>query len=418
MRIAISNMAHPSCSATYPYWAATQIDRLKVMLIPLIALLLPLIRIFPPTYRWRVRSRIYRWYREHQAANPSATEGLGSADLRERLVEVERIEAEAAKVPTPTSYAEEFYSLRLHIEFVRQRIEKAITMGNGSWAKRRRGDLKGASTRRAPRFRAPPKMNRHLEESCGKFLTDRVMQMNLCFCASMVLILASIGCSAPVSSTTGSRPQLQEPQATAPRVARLVKLETSISGVLLVNPNHNLGSYDQLMVDPIIVTFDSDSKKLSQSETRRLEDYLRKATARELVNVDASKIVSQPGRCVMRMQTAFLEVELPDPKPYSASTTSFVDSFGSVILIHELRDSMTGTVLLRYMGRRKARGGQVIGWVAAWSGLTRTFNGMLSDLKMELVETVPLSRAEEGPLASCGGLIHKRIDAGSESEEG
>ena len=132
MRIAISNMAHPSCSATYPYWAATQIDRLKVMLIPLIALLLPLIRIFPPTYRWRVRSRIYRWYRELRAADPSATEGLSSADLRERLAKVERIEAEAAKVPTPTSYAEEFYSLRLHIEFVRQRIEKAITMGNGS----------------------------------------------------------------------------------------------------------------------------------------------------------------------------------------------------------------------------------------------------------------------------------------------
>jgi hypothetical protein len=115
-----------------PFWAATQIDRLKVMMIPLIALLLPLIRIFPPTYRWRVRSRIYRWYAELRAADPSATEGLGSADLRERLAKVERIEAEAAKVPTPTSYAEEFYSLRLHIEFVRQRIEKAMATGNSS----------------------------------------------------------------------------------------------------------------------------------------------------------------------------------------------------------------------------------------------------------------------------------------------
>ena len=109
-----------------PFWAATQIDRLKVMLIPLIALLFPLIKIFPPTYRWRVRSRIYRWYRELRAADPGTVNPLERDELRSRLAEVDRIEAEAAKVPTPTSYAEELYSLRLHIEFVRRRIESGI----------------------------------------------------------------------------------------------------------------------------------------------------------------------------------------------------------------------------------------------------------------------------------------------------
>jgi TRAP transporter TAXI family solute receptor len=115
-----------------PFWAATQIDRLKVMLIPLIALLVPLIRIFPPTYRWRVRSRIYRWYRELRAADPGAVSPLELVELQSRLAEVDRIEAEAAKVPTPTSYAEELYSLRLHIEFVRRRIEMGIAETSGS----------------------------------------------------------------------------------------------------------------------------------------------------------------------------------------------------------------------------------------------------------------------------------------------
>ncbi|MAI78374.1 MAG: C4-dicarboxylate ABC transporter substrate-binding protein, partial [Deltaproteobacteria bacterium] len=108
-----------------PFWAATQVDRLKVMLIPLIALLLPLIRVFPPTYRWRVRSRIYRWYRELRLAETMETDVLGDDEIALRLAEVDRIEAEVSKVETPTSYAEELYSLRLHVEFVRRQLESA-----------------------------------------------------------------------------------------------------------------------------------------------------------------------------------------------------------------------------------------------------------------------------------------------------
>lgn len=106
-----------------PFWAATQVDRLKVMLIPLIALLLPLARVFPPTYRWRVRSRIYRWYKELRLAEPTDPEALTQEELQACLSEVDRINAEVTKVPTPTSYAQELYWLRLHIGFVRNQIE-------------------------------------------------------------------------------------------------------------------------------------------------------------------------------------------------------------------------------------------------------------------------------------------------------
>lgn len=106
-----------------PFWAATQVDRLKVMLIPLLALLIPLARMFPPTYRWRVRSRIYRWYRELRELDPGpGVERLTSAQRDERLASVGRIEAEVTAVPTPLSYASELYDLRLHIELVRERL--------------------------------------------------------------------------------------------------------------------------------------------------------------------------------------------------------------------------------------------------------------------------------------------------------
>ena len=50
-----------------PFWAASLIDRLKIMLVPLVVLLLPLLKVMPPIYTWRMRSRVYRWYRELDA---------------------------------------------------------------------------------------------------------------------------------------------------------------------------------------------------------------------------------------------------------------------------------------------------------------------------------------------------------------
>ncbi len=117
-----------------PFWAATQIDRLKVMLIPLLALLFPLIRAFPPVYRWRVRSRIYRWYKELREIDPGSERALAAADLGARLDAVERIERELTKVPTPASYGEELYALRLHVDFVRRRLLAAGAPGPASAA--------------------------------------------------------------------------------------------------------------------------------------------------------------------------------------------------------------------------------------------------------------------------------------------
>jgi hypothetical protein len=119
-----------------PFWAASQIDRLKVMLIPLIALLIPLIRVFPPTYRWRVRSRIYRWYKELRAVDPGPNSDLGAEDLAARLAEVERIEREVARVPTPTSYAHDLYALLLHVDFVHARLVEAKARAEGDVAGR------------------------------------------------------------------------------------------------------------------------------------------------------------------------------------------------------------------------------------------------------------------------------------------
>ena len=106
-----------------PFWAAILIDRMVVMLIPLIALLFPLFKIMPPLYRWRVRSKIYRWYRELQAVDDSVhNQQLTEAQRQVFSKELARIENEVNKVKTPLSYADQVYNLLLHIDLVRKKV--------------------------------------------------------------------------------------------------------------------------------------------------------------------------------------------------------------------------------------------------------------------------------------------------------
>ncbi|WP_428633299.1 TAXI family TRAP transporter solute-binding subunit [Sedimenticola sp.] len=105
-----------------PFWAATLVDRLKVMLLPFLALMIPLSKIMPPIYRWRMRSRIYRWYREvlaidHQLFNTDA-------DLEPLRSALDKIEYDVSHIDIPLSYAEELYDLRLHISLIQQKLER------------------------------------------------------------------------------------------------------------------------------------------------------------------------------------------------------------------------------------------------------------------------------------------------------
>lgn len=109
-----------------PFWAAVFVDRTMVMLIPLLALLFPLFKIMPPVYRWRVRSKIYRWYKELQEVdNASFRQQLTAEQFQHYNRELDRIEEEVNKVKTPLSYADQLYNLLLHIDLVRKNLTEA-----------------------------------------------------------------------------------------------------------------------------------------------------------------------------------------------------------------------------------------------------------------------------------------------------
>ncbi len=106
-----------------PFSLANLMERMWLALGIIIAVLLPLSRIVPPLYQFRIRSRIFRWY--GQLRNIEERLGENTESPAVLLTELEALEVHAEKVTVPLSYADELYSLRNHIDMVRQKLRKA-----------------------------------------------------------------------------------------------------------------------------------------------------------------------------------------------------------------------------------------------------------------------------------------------------
>jgi len=114
-----------------PFWAASLLDRMKIMVLPLLALLLPMFKIMPPLYRWRMRSRIYRWY-NHLETLDMALINDPNTDMQALREELNSLDMEVRAIKVPLSFSDQLYHLRQHIHFVRQNVEEEYARMQGS----------------------------------------------------------------------------------------------------------------------------------------------------------------------------------------------------------------------------------------------------------------------------------------------
>ena len=106
-----------------PFSYANLVERMWLALGIIIAVLLPLSRIVPPLYEFRIRSRVFRWYGQLRQIEDSANNSNES--VQSLTDELNQLEARVGKVSVPLSYADELYALRNHIELVRKKVLKA-----------------------------------------------------------------------------------------------------------------------------------------------------------------------------------------------------------------------------------------------------------------------------------------------------
>jgi len=108
----------------FPYWIASHIDRLKFLLIPLLTLLFPLLKGFVPLYRWRTRSKIYKWYKTLDTISEN-WELFDRKQLKEAQKELEELSTEIrSKTNVPLSFKWEYHTLQQHIDNVIGRMNR------------------------------------------------------------------------------------------------------------------------------------------------------------------------------------------------------------------------------------------------------------------------------------------------------
>ncbi|HET7318645.1 MAG TPA: TAXI family TRAP transporter solute-binding subunit [Nitrospirota bacterium] len=104
-----------------PFWLASLADRTLVFVVPIAVLLIPGLKMVPKFYNWRVRSRIYRVYGKLIALERNMLSQPAPKELEEMLKRLDDIETEVNKMKMPLAFADQFYVLRDHIDFVRGR---------------------------------------------------------------------------------------------------------------------------------------------------------------------------------------------------------------------------------------------------------------------------------------------------------
>ena len=167
----------------------------------------------------------------------------------------------------------------------------------------------------------------------------------------VLAISLAVGCA----STPADPPT---PAAWAPEDG-LVPVDTNGRGLLAIKPDHQLGRYDELLIEQVGFRYRDGQEWLPNREEDRIKSMLSSAIQGR--QDGAIGIASSIGPCVLAVRFCLKDLELFDLHARMGSRTSFIRSFGEATLVMELRDSMNDEPIARFLQRRELGGGATSG---------------------------------------------------------
>ena len=117
---------------TLPFWLATFIERAMIIAVPLAGVLLPLIKIGPAIYTWRIRRRLLYWYGRLKALESTVADDPSGETLDEEREELALIDNAVSTIPIPLAFSDQYYTLRAAIDLVRQRLTARAAHAHGA----------------------------------------------------------------------------------------------------------------------------------------------------------------------------------------------------------------------------------------------------------------------------------------------
>jgi TRAP transporter TAXI family solute receptor len=108
-----------------PFWMANLVQRLVFLLVPLAAILIPLVRLLPEAISRRQTSALYRRYGELKFLEKDLmSRRLNDEERHRARGQLDRIENELIQARFPLDLSDRVYTLRQHVDFVRAHLNR------------------------------------------------------------------------------------------------------------------------------------------------------------------------------------------------------------------------------------------------------------------------------------------------------
>ena len=109
-----------------PFWLANFVQRLILVLVPLIAVLVPAFKLLPSLLEWRQQNKLFRHYGELKfLEGDMASRALSADETKAALAQLGRIEREVIANKFTLDFADRTFTLRQHVEYVREKLGAA-----------------------------------------------------------------------------------------------------------------------------------------------------------------------------------------------------------------------------------------------------------------------------------------------------
>lgn len=109
-----------------PFWLASLLNRILVSFLPMLIVLIPAVRSIPAIFRWVGHMRIRRRYRALLRLEERFMNEKDPVIMKELINQFEMIEEDVKKMRVKAIFADQFYRLRSHIDYVRRLMSSKI----------------------------------------------------------------------------------------------------------------------------------------------------------------------------------------------------------------------------------------------------------------------------------------------------
>jgi len=109
---------------TLPFWLAELLQRLLVIVLPIVGILYPLWSLLPRIYRWQMQRRIFRLYGELRLIERTLRRSKDPEERAQMLARMQELECQVLDLKMPQSFSEMSFNLKMHIRALSESAHK------------------------------------------------------------------------------------------------------------------------------------------------------------------------------------------------------------------------------------------------------------------------------------------------------